>query len=384
MSPLRVCFVGLDNLPVLFREYEHHRIGGEEVQQTLLARALARGGHSVSMVTGDFGQPDAETRDGVRVLRAYSAGEGLPVVRFVYPRWTKLRAALARADADVYYLSCASALVGQAAMWARAHGRRIVFRIASDTDCEPHRLLIRFWRDKKLYEYGLRRSSRILAQTVKQQELLRHNYQLPSTLASMLVESPKSMASFAARQIDVLWVSNIRGLKRPDVFIELVKRLGSCRAVMIGGTQPGSEALYDETKQLAAGVGNLEFMGAVPYHATNEVFDRARVFVNTSEIEGFPNSFLQAWTRGIPVVSFFDPDGVIAREGLGRTVTNIEEMTAAVSTLHSDAQLWQESSARCRAFMAAHFDEGRILAPYLEALSAEGARGIQQPAKSNA
>jgi hypothetical protein len=139
MSPPRVCFVGLDNLPVLFREYEHHRIGGEEVQQTLLARALARRGLTVSMVTGDFGQPDAETRDGVRVLRAYSAAEGLPVVRFLHPRWTKLRAALARADADVYYLSCASALVGQAAMWARAHGRRIVFRIASDTDCEPDR-----------------------------------------------------------------------------------------------------------------------------------------------------------------------------------------------------------------------------------------------------
>jgi glycosyltransferase involved in cell wall biosynthesis len=200
----------------------------------------------------------------------------------------------------------------------------------------------------------------------------------------MLVESPPSIASFDARQIDVLWVSNIRQLKRPDLFIALVKRLGACKAVMIGGTQPGSEPLYDQTKQLAAGVGNLEFMGAVPYHATNEVFDRARVFVNTSEIEGFPNSFLQAWTRGIPVVSFFDPDGVIAREGLGKTVTNIEEMVAAVNALHSDAQLWQASSARCRAFMAAHFDEARILAPYVEALSAERAHSVVQPANSNA
>jgi glycosyltransferase involved in cell wall biosynthesis len=380
MSAKRICFVGLDNLPVLAREYEHHRIGGEEVQHSLLARALARRGLPVTMVTGDFGQADGRAWDGVQVFKAYSASEGLPVVRFLHPRWTKLRAAIARADADVYYLSCASALVGQVALWARAHGKRLVYRIASDTDCEPDRLLIRYWRDKKLYEYGLRRSACVLAQTVKQQELLQQNYRLPSTVASMLVESPPAIASFEARSIDALWVSNIRQLKRPDLFVELARRLRELRAVMIGGTQPGSEPLFDQTKQLASDVGNLGFMGAMPYRATNEVYDRARVFVNTSEIEGFPNSFLQAWMRGIPVVSFFDPDGVIAREGLGRSVSNVEEMAAAIATFASDAQQWQQTSARCRAYMASRFDQDRILAPYLDALGVES-RHTEAPQK---
>jgi hypothetical protein len=39
---MRICFVGLDNLPVLAPEYRSELIGGESVQQTLLARALAR------------------------------------------------------------------------------------------------------------------------------------------------------------------------------------------------------------------------------------------------------------------------------------------------------------------------------------------------------
>src|SRR5262245_27629040 len=53
---LKSCFVGLDNLPVLEPEYRAHSLGGESVQQTLLARALARRGHEVSMVVGDYGQ----------------------------------------------------------------------------------------------------------------------------------------------------------------------------------------------------------------------------------------------------------------------------------------------------------------------------------------
>ena len=39
---MKICLLGLDNLPVLAPEYREHTVGGESVQQTLLARALAR------------------------------------------------------------------------------------------------------------------------------------------------------------------------------------------------------------------------------------------------------------------------------------------------------------------------------------------------------
>ena len=42
--------------------------------------------------------------------------------------------------------------------FARLHGRRVVFRIASDADCEPDRLLIEHARDRWLYAWGLERA----------------------------------------------------------------------------------------------------------------------------------------------------------------------------------------------------------------------------------
>ncbi len=73
-----VCFVGPANLPVLVREYAHHGIGGMQVQQTLLARALVKRGWDVSMVVTDYGQPDGATWDGITTYRTHKPGAGLP------------------------------------------------------------------------------------------------------------------------------------------------------------------------------------------------------------------------------------------------------------------------------------------------------------------
>jgi glycosyltransferase involved in cell wall biosynthesis len=380
MISVRICFVGLENLPVLAPEFERHGIGGAQVQQTLLAKALVRRGFPVSMVVGDYGQEDGAIWSGVRTYKAYSAHEGIPVVRFVHPRWTKLCAALRRAAADVYYVSCAGAQVGQVAMWAARNGRGMIFRAASDADCDPERVLISFWRDRKLYEYGLRRAAAVLTQSAKQQELMQSKYGLHSSVTSSFVEVPEPQRSLAERDISLLWVGNIQQLKRPEMFLELARRLPGCTTSMVGGPLPKTRDLYERVSADAAGVGNLTFHGRLPYRATNQLFERARVFVNTSDVEGFPNTFLQAWVRGVPVVSFFDPDGVIQREGLGHAVASLDEMARVAHRLATDNDAWHAAGARCRAYMARCHGEEQILVPYLAAVERAAMRPLSAAA----
>ena len=360
---MKICFVGFHNLPVLAPAYRRHTIGGEAVQQTLLARALARRGHDVSMVVADCGQSDGAVWEAIRVFKSYHPDAGVPLLRFFHPRWTGMWSALKRADADLYYTSCAGMQVGLVALFCRRFRRRFVFRTASDTDCDSSRLLVTFARDRRLYEYGLRRADAILVQSTAQAEALAQNYGLTGRVAGMLVEKPLAPA---ARTIDVLWVGNIRQVKRADRMLQLAETMPELKIHMVGGSLAGEEALFDDVRNAAKAQPNVSFHGRLSYWDANKLYGRARLLVNTSDIEGFPNSYLQAWIRGVPVVTLIDPDGVIERERLGTAAASTSRLAGAIDHLLSDPSAWKAASDRCRAFMAREYAEDKVLAAYLD------------------
>ena len=84
------------------------------------------------------------------------------------------------------------------------------------------------------------------------------------------------------------------------------------------------------------------------------MFSHARLFLSTSDTEGFPNTYLQAWMAGAPVIAFFDPDGIIEREGLGIVVGSVDEAVQAIENLLGDAERWREMSERANAYAVAH------------------------------
>lgn len=380
-----ICFVGLNNLSLLARSHAHMHAGGAELQQTLLARALAQRGWQVSMIVADCGQPDGAAWDGITTHKAFRPEEGIPVIRFLYPRWTKLRAALARADAQIYYASCAGGQLGQVVQFARARGRRTVFRIASDTDCDPGALLVQYWRDRMLYRWGLRHASLVLAQTASQQAALARNYRRESQVIDPLLEIAPAPAARDRRDIGALWVGNIRALKRPQLFLQAAARMPQTAFHMIGGPLPGTERLFADIRRQAQALPNVVFHGFVPQHEIGGYFERARVFVSTSEIEGFPNTFMQAWARGTPVVAFLDPERLLSRNDLGTVVASVDELCAAITRLGDDEVAWQAVSARSRAFIDERGAGKDTVAEYAAALSgllgaAPHATGCHSPA----
>jgi glycosyltransferase involved in cell wall biosynthesis len=130
---------------------------------------------------------------------------------------------------------------------------------------------------------------------------------------------------------------------------------------------PGGQAYYEDVLAAAARLPNVTMLGAVSYAESATLFERARVFMNTSSIEGFPNTFLQAWIRGVPVVSFFDPDSLVQRLSLGRVASSLDTMREAIQALLEGEVDRQIIGRRAREFATREYTGG-VAARYLELL----------------
>ena len=366
MSARRICIVGLDSYGMLSGEENPKYIGGESIQHVLLARAWRDLGHDVSIIVHDEGQGARREHDGITAIAAHSRNGGIPGLRFFHPRATRLLSALIAADADTYYQSPAGAYTGITGWFCRATGRRFIFRIASDSDCEKEHGRIQFWRDRKLYNYGLRCADVIAAQTEFQAQMLRENQGLESSVVNMMVEVPRAKSD-VRKDIDVLWVSNLRALKRPELALELARQLPDVRFTLAGGPMPGGETYYEDVLAAAARLSNVTMLGAVRYAATGALFDRAKIFLNTSSIEGFPNTFLQAWIHGVPVVTFFDPDSLVQRMSLGKAANSVDDMRESIRNLLENDADRQLIGRRARDFATREYTTG-VAARYIELL----------------
>ena len=359
-----ICFVGMDNYPVLNSAFGQRYFGGESVQQTLLAYAFRDLGLDVSMVVLDYGQPDGEVINGIRVWKTYRENSGIPIIRFIHPKATSVIAALKKARSDIYYQSCSGALTGLVSWYCRHNDRSFIYRVASDADCISGLPLIKYGRDRALYRYGLKGADFVAAQSTLQVSLLMESFNRSSALVNMAVEIP-DLSEDRDNDIDVLWVNNLRPLKRPQQVLQLAKRLSQYRFVMVGGPVPGNEDFYRDIATQAREIPNFEMVGAVPYQSVTEYFRRSRILINTSEIEGFPNSILQAWASRLPVISYFDPDGLNRRFDFGSCPNSFEEMVLAIEKYLEDTDLRHETGTRARIFVAENYSPEAVARRYL-------------------
>lgn len=353
------------------------RVGGVEHQTSLLARWLAQRGHDVSLVTWDQGQRDGERVDGVRLLKLCGADDGLPVVRFVHPRWTSLASALARADADVYYQNCAEAATGQVAWWAKRHGRRFVYSVASDMHVDPALPDLATWRERMLYRYGLRQADLVVVQTRAQQAVLRDAWQRDSVPIPLPCPAPAEPPSFippaaSGARPRVLWLGRVCQVKRPDRLLELAVARPEWD-FDLAGPSDGTAAM-EAVLARAKDVANLRVLGPAGRAALPALFRAASALVCTSDREGVPNTFLEAWSHARPVVSTVDPDGVIAEHGLGAVGATVDALGGGLARLLGDADAWSAAARRAHAHFRAHHEAEAVLARFEECFRSALAR----------
>ena len=171
----------------------------------------------------------------------------------------------------------------------------------------------------------------------------------------------------------ILWCANLGKHKRPELFILLAREMQQYdfQFVLVGGH---SDKGY-VGKLLNNVPPNLKIEGQVSFEESINWFDKASLFVNTSSPggDGFPNTFIQSWLRGLPVLAFgFDPDNVIRENQLGCNVGSIEEAHQFIISLLSDKDKYSNYSARVKQYARENHSIQKMTDNFLKSLEDEG------------
>jgi glycosyltransferase involved in cell wall biosynthesis len=364
----RICFFA----PYLWPSFSDRAIefaGGAEVQQAALARGLAARGFEVTVGTCDYGQGRRVEREGITFLATHPPFAGLPVLRFFHPRLTGNVRALLASRAEVFYERGSGMQAGLAADLARLTRAGFVFAAAHDSDAQRGMPLVEMARDRWWYARAVPRADCIVAQTAFQQRLFREQWKRESIVIPNLVEVPAHIAD-AGGEGAVLWLSTYKASKRPEWVIEIARRLPSRRFVMAGVVPPPplTAEAFEATRAAAQDLPNLEVLGHVKRADLGAFFARGALLVHTSDSEGFPNTLLEAWAHGLPSVSIYDPDGVVARERLGEVVSDADAMAEAVDRWMADPAGRRETGARARAHVEAWHSPAIVVDRLVEVL----------------
>lgn len=370
-----ICFVAPNIWPVFSGDPSIAVAGGAEVQQSILARLLVREGYPVTIVCEDYGQPGRSVRDGVTVIKTFRPGAGLPIVRFIHPRLSSVWRALRQADADIYYQRSAGMLTAVVAAYCRRYGKQAIYAGAADSDFIPEKMVIHYRRDRWLFKKGLAMVDAIVVQNDKQKRLCAENFAREATLIPSCYALPSN--SKPVKRNYVLWVAVMRELKRPEIFIEIARRLPHRQFLMVGGAadfKPAEQAYFERIRRAAGELPNIEFTGYLPLKRAEACFDQACVLVNASGTnnEGFPNVFLQAWARGIPTIAFSDAGARLDGELVYPIVNSVEEAAIEIERMYNDESHLKKVSNRCLEYFNANHGTKRVLTEYqglLERLS---------------
>jgi glycosyltransferase involved in cell wall biosynthesis len=356
---VRVAFATPGVLPILL-EKEGTVYGGSELRAWRFARGLADLGFQVSIVTDAATEPiSAEVLGPVSIVVPPSRRLGLAQIRRLFGRpHVASHDAWQSANADVYLAFGVAEYNASLAEWCRDNHRPLLLFAGSDidfsSDYRPDNRSSNAWGNRcdRCYD-AIVKATVIAVQTETQRRLLKENFGRDAVVIANPVVIDDEL-DVGGRRNHVLWIGKADSNKRPDLVLAVARACPTIRFRMIANKV--DDRHYQQL--LADAPRNVTIVESVRPSKLREEFAGAIALLCTSMIEGFPNTFLDAGSFGVPVLSLnIDPDGMLSSIG-GGVLTNgdLAALIQVVKKYAADQSLAEVAGKRLREYVRRRHD----------------------------
>lgn len=339
--------------------------GGAEIQLVTLGHAFLEKGYSVDFVVNEVSQPKYEKVNEIGIYKVpfyhllgkSNAHLPLDVLRFMRT--------LFRINADYYLMKLPRHMLLPLGIFATLFRKKVIFIGQVDGDANRSKLKKTDSRVASLmYRCGLFFTNTIVAQTDTQKMGFSQGFKGDVRVIKNIVTMEGGDS--VDKEKYILWVGNSGKHKQPELFLELATALPDFKFKMI--MSPSSQRSDDNfVRDRLNDLPNLEYLGAVPFSQMPLHYNRAALFVSTSDSEGFPNVFLQAWQFEVPTVSLnIDPDNVIQRYNMGKLSGTFEQLVDDVEYLMKNEDIRCEMGSNARTYTVSQHSKDVVVQQYVE------------------
>ncbi len=353
---IKICFIAPKVYP-LFDPDVKGVFGGAEVDLYFLATQLAKDkDFDVSLITADYGQEEFETAQGVKIIKSLDFKKNSLIGA------VKVWRAIRRAGADIYMIKTISPGMFLLAFYCCLKGKTFLYRTSNTNSCDGT-YLRQHHVQGRIYKWALRRAKHVFVQNKTD----RANLERTTGVASVAIPNAHRLAELQEDKRDtILWIGRSAPIKRPTLFIDLAEKIPDEKFVMICQRATGDQK-YQQLLTRAKQVDNLEFIERVGFDEIHSYFQRAKVLVNTSDAEGFPNTFIQACEHATPILSLnVNPDGFLDQHNCGICCDDrFECLVDSLNSILADNR-YVELGKNARKYVERNHDIKRTVEKYKE------------------
>jgi glycosyltransferase involved in cell wall biosynthesis len=332
----RIAIIFPKDSSAIFDGKSTETFGGATVQMFLLAKEFSNYDDiDVSCLVVNFGRKDGEVINGLKIYNTFSKKDNL------FIKIIKFHKAIHKVKTSViiqHGLTIFSCLL---AVYCKVFGTKFVYMFASDVESDG--CYQRTNKKALLFKLLIRCADVLITQNQYQYRKIFTDY---SRKTNILYSGFPIKKLLNTNRDFMLWIGRAEKLKNPLKFIDLASLNPDHKFVMVCNNSVGLEDYFDRMKYLADGVKNIEFISHVPFSKINAYFRGAKLLVNTSDYEGFPQVFIQAAMNNVPIISLnVNPDNFITKYNCGVVCDGDELfMNQSIQSVIRDPQKYNQLS----------------------------------------
>ena len=275
-----------------------------------------------------------------------------------------------KVDADLYIVPGNSELTAEIAYFCKIYKKKSILLAGSDMDYDPQYKINpsghnRYGSPHNVMTYAIDAVDAHSVQNERQAELLLEAYGRNSTI----IKNPISMKAIGGTPLperDILWVGKSDTIKRPEIVLDMARRMPEFSFTII--MVRSNKEIHSQILRMKEELSNVKIIEYVPFEEIERYFAAHRILINTSTIEGFPNTFLQSIKYGRPVISLkVDPGSVLSSHGCGGCADgDFEKMFKLTNYLLQDDDEYELTRRKCLSYISEYHDHDRVVARYVE------------------